>query len=135
MNQGTWRIAQVLAVLQLVKALELHGVYTFELIRFTSDQPMSLFDWAISFASVLFFLLPIATVIRLFRHSLWGFFPLIIFPIVATIFGAIPVPFSTYLYSSDVHFMSKVIIAVNLVFVGIGVLLFKDSRARVAASQ
>lgn len=96
---------------------------------------MSLVDWAVAFASFLFLVLPIAAVYGLFRNNQWGFYPLIVFPIVAAIFGAIPIPFVAHLYSSDVLFMSKVIIIVDLVFVGIGVFLLRDARATVAAEQ
>jgi hypothetical protein len=134
-DQTTWRVAQVLAILQLLKALELHGVYTILWARLTTDQPMLLLDWAVSLASVLFLLFPIAAVIGLFRRRRWGFYPLILFPIVAVVFGAIPVPFAAHLYSSDVYFMSKVIIVVNLIFIGVYVLLFRDSRPRTGAYQ
>lgn len=135
MNFSTWRIAKVLAILQLLKALELHGAYTIQWSRLTSDQAMSLIDWAVAFASFLFLVLPIAAVYGLFRNNQWGFYPLIVFPLVATIFGAIPIPFVAHLYSSDVGFMSTMIIAVNLVFVGIAVLLLRDARAKMAAEQ
>lgn len=135
MNQTAWRTSQVLAILQLLKALELRGAYTIQWLRVTSDQAMSLLDWAVSFAAFLFLLLPIAAVIGLFRYSRWGFYPLIVFPIVAAVFGAIPIPFTAHLYSSDVYFMSKVIIVIDLFFVGIGVLLFRGSKAKVAAFQ
>ena len=135
MNQTTWRAAQVLAILQLLKAFELRGAYTIQGLRFTSDQAMSLLDWAVSFAAFLFLLLPIAALIGLFRFSRWGFYPLIVFPIVAAVFGAIPIPFAAHLYSSDVYFMSKVIIVIDLIFVGIGVLLCRGSKAKVAAFQ
>ena len=135
MNLTTWRIAKVLAVLQLLKALELHGVYTVQWARLTSDQVMSLADWAVAFASLLFLVLPIAAVFGLFRNNQWGFYPLIVFPIVAAVFGAIPIPFIAQLYNSDVVLMSKVIIVVDLIFVGIGVLLFRDARAKTAVEQ
>ena len=135
MNFSTWRIAKVLAILQILKALELHGAYTIQWARLTSDQAMSLADLAVAFASLLFLVLPIAAVYGLFRNQQWGFYPLIAFPIVAAVFGAIPIPFLAHFYSSDVVFMSKIVIVVDLVFVGIGVLLFRDARARIAAAQ
>ncbi len=135
MTFSTWRIAKVLAILQILKALELHGAYTIHWARLTSDQAMSLADWAVAFASLLFLVLPIAAVYGLFRNQQWGFYPLIAFPIVAAVFGAIPIPFLAHFYSSDVVFMSKIVIVVDLVFVGIGVLLFRDARARVAGAQ
>jgi hypothetical protein len=134
-NFKTWRIAKVLAILQLLKALELHGAYTIQWARLTSDQAMSPADWAVAFASFLFLLLPIVAVLGLFRNNQWGFYPLIVFPIVAAVFGTIPIPFVAHFYSSDVVFMSKVIIVVDLVFVGIGVLLFRNARAKMATKQ
>jgi hypothetical protein len=96
---------------------------------------MSIADWAVAFAALLFLFLPIAAVIGLFRESRWGFYPLVVFPFVAAVFGAIPIPFVAHLYSADVVFMGKVIIVVDLIFVGIGVLLYRDARAKVAVAQ
>ena len=132
MNTTTWHIARVLAALQLLKALELHGAYTFQWARLTSGQSMSLAEWAIAFAALLFLILPIAAVFGLFRNKQWGFYPLIAFPAVAAVFGAIPIPFLANLYSTDVASMSGVIVAVNLVFVGVGVLLLWKSGATAA---
>ena len=135
MISSTWRIARVLAILQLLKALELHSAYTIQWARLTSDQVMSLADWAVTFTSFLFLVLPVAAVYGLFRSNQLGFYPLIVFPIVAAVFGVMPIPFVAHLYNSHVVSMSKVIIVVNLVFVGIGVLLFRDARAKMAAEE
>ena len=131
MNIPTWRVAKVLAVLQLLKALELHGAYAIQWSRLTSDQAMSLTDWAVAFASFLVFILPIAAVYGLIREKLWGFYPLIVFPIFAAVFGAMPIPFVAQLYGSDVTYMSTVIVVVDLVFVGVGVLLFRNASAAI----
>jgi len=96
---------------------------------------MSPAEWAFAFASFLFLVLPIAAVFGLFRNNQWGFYPLIVFPIVAAVFGAIPIPFVAQLYSSNVVFMSNAIIVINLVFVGFGVFLFRDARAKIATEQ
>ncbi len=130
MKQTAWRIAQVLAALQLFKAIELHGVYTNLRSWLSTDQVMSLLNWALSFAGILFVLLPIAAVIGLFRYRRWGFIPLIVFPLIAIVFGAIPIPFVSYLYSSDVQFMGKVTVGINVIFSGIGLALFWYSRSK-----
>lgn len=135
MNLTTWRTAKVLAILQLLKALESRGVYTIQWARLTSDQAIALVDSAVVFAALLFWILPIAAVIGLFRGSRWGFYPLIIFPVVAAVFGTIPIPLVAHLYSPDVVFMGKVIIVVNLIFCGVGVLLYRDAKTQFAVAQ
>ena len=128
-NQTTWRVAQVLGMLQLVKALELHGIYTVLWAQLTGDQPMTLQGWGLSLASMLFLLLPIIAVIGLFQRRRWGFYPLIVFPLVAVVFGAIPMPFlASYLRSFA--FTSELLIVLNIVFMGIYLLLFRKTRTR-----
>lgn len=128
MKLRAWRIAQGLAVLQLLTAIVLHGVYTSQWARLTTDRVLPLVDLAVSIAAVLFFLLPITAVFGLLRHRRWGFYPLILFPLVAIVFGTIPIPFASLLYSSDVELMSKVIVVINSAFAVVGVALARFSR-------
>ena len=135
MDFRAWRIAQVLAVLQLLTVIALHGVYTSQWGRLTADQVMPLVDRAVLVAALLFILLPIAAVIGLFRYRRWGFYPLILFPLVAIVFGTIPIPFASMFFSSDVQFTSKVIVVVNSIFVIVGVALLRYSRPIIDAAQ
>ena len=135
MNKKIWRTAQVLAVLQLLAALALHGVYTRQWSLLTTDQVMPFLDKAVSIAALLFILLPIAAVLGLFRYSRWGYYPLIAFPLVAIVFGTIPIPYASHFFGSDIKFMSNIVVAVNVVLVSVGVVLFKYSKATVEVSQ
>ena len=128
MNVLAWRIAQALAVLQLLTAITLHGVYTSLWGRMTTDQIVPLLDIEVSVAAILFILLPIAAVIGLFRYRHWGFYPLILFPLVAIVFGTIPIPFASFSFSSDIQFTSKVIVVIDLILVIVGVALLRYSR-------
>ena len=125
LNQTTWRAAQVLGVSQLMKALELRGVYTMLWAQLTADQPMSLQGTALSLASVLFLLLPIMAVVALVQRRRWGFYPLFLFPVVATVFGAIPIPFVASFFSFNL--MSEFIIGLNIIFIGIYLVLFRKT--------
>ncbi len=102
MNQKSWRTAQVFAVLQLLTAFALHGVYTNQLWHLSPDQTMSLKGVAVSVAAFLFILLPFAAVTGLFRYKRWGYYALILFPLVAIVFGTIPIPYASYFFSSDI---------------------------------
>jgi hypothetical protein len=96
---------------------------------------MSLLDRAVSVAAILFILLPVAAVVGLCRYRRWGFYPLILFPLVAIVFGTIPMPFASFLFSSDIHFMSKVIVVVDSILVIVGVALLRCSGPVTDASQ
>ena len=135
MNLNTWRVSQILAVLQLLTAFALHGVYTSQWGWLSADNVMTLLDKSVSFAALLFILLPVAAVIGLFRCQRWGYYPLIVFPLVAIIFGTIPFPYASYFFSSDIQFMSKVIVAINVILVGVGVALFRKSGSATAVSE
>ena len=128
MKVRVWRTARVLAALQLLTAVALHGVYTSEWGRLTSDQVVPLLQRSVSGAAILFILLPITAVIGLFRYRRWGFYPLILFPLVAIVFGTIPIPFASTFFSSDIHLMSIVIVVVNTILVIAGVVLLRYSR-------
>ena len=130
MNQKIWRTAQVLAVLQLLTALALHGVYTNPWIRVSVSQGPSLLDAAMIFAALLFIVLPIAAVVGLVRNNRWGFYPLIVFPLTAIVFGTIPVPYASHFFSSNIQLNSVIIVVVDVALVGFGIGLLMLSRSR-----
>lgn len=130
MIQKAWRTAKAVAVLQLLTALALHGVYTNPWIRIAVSQGISLIDGVMILAALLFILLPIAAVIGLARHKRWGFYPLIVFPLTAFVFGTIPIPYASYFFSSNIHSNSVIIVIVNVALIGVGIALLIFSRAR-----
>ena len=129
MNLRVWRIAQVLAILQLLTAIALHGVYTSQWWPSASDQVATLLDWAVFVAAILFILLPISAVLGLLRYRRWGFYPLIAFPLVAMVFGTIPVPFASLLFTSNIELMSVLIVAVDLFLVAVGIGLLRHAAS------
>lgn len=86
-------------------------------------------------AALLFIVLPIAAVIGLARSKRWGFYPLIVFPLTAIVFGTIPVPYASHFFSSNIQFTSVIIVVVDVALVGFGIALLMLSRGRVVRAM
>ncbi len=135
MTPAILRVGQLLVALQVIKTIELHAAVVFSIKQLISDQPMMLADWTVLAAGLLIYLLPVVALIGLVRNRAWGFLPIVVYPLIATFFGVIPVPFLHHLYLDDVEFMNSVIIIVNLLFAAVALLLYVGVRTRAAASM
>lgn len=92
-----FRISQVFALLAVISAISFHGVYTFYL-----QTPVlsfdSFFEVTIFCLALLFILLPTLALASLLLKKPWGILPLIVFPIVATVFSIAAIPFLLQLF-------------------------------------
>ena len=85
-------------------------------------------------ANILFITLPIIAALALWKRKRLAFIALAAFPITAWVFGAVPIPLLSKLYTSDISTNNWIITAVDGVAVFLGAYLFKLSGDN-AASQ
>ena len=135
MTPAFLRVGQLLVALQVIKTLELHAAVVFSIKQLVSDQPMMLADWTVLAAGLLLFLLPVVALIGLIRNRVWGFLPIVAYPLVATVFGAVPVPFLHHFYLDDIELMNSVIIIADLMFAALALYLYVGARTRAAPSM
>ena len=112
------RIAFGLAVLELLSALPLYGIYTSPFRLYGADGFWSVISIVGSGLSILFPLLPFLAVIAFMRwrtRFLW----LGLYPVVAFLFGVVPIPFATHLYTADKMINTYFIAAIDVLWIGI----------------
>lgn len=54
---------------------------------------------------------------------------------MAIVFGTIPIPFASFFFSSDIQFLSRVIVVVDSILVIVGVALLRLSRPVIDAAH
>jgi hypothetical protein len=125
-----WRIALVLAVLQLMASIALYGVYWAPWSWFEVVGQSTLNNSLMFLASLLFIALPVAAVFGILRNSRLGLIALSIYPAVAWMFGAIPVPFASAFFTEDIGFNSLIITIVDGLAILLGVVLLAKCQPR-----
>jgi hypothetical protein len=113
------RVAFGLAVLELFSALPLYGIYTSPIRFYGADNFWSLISLAGNGLSVLFLLFPVLAVIGFMRRWRTRFLWLGLYPVVAFLFGVVPIPFATHLYTADKMLNTYFIAAIDILWVGI----------------
>lgn len=123
-------IGVVLAALQLATSVSLYGVFWDPWRWFQVSSASIAFQTAMFTASLLFILLPIAAVAGVWHHRKVGWYALCGYPAIAWIFGTVPIPFASYVYSADIRLNSVAITIVNVlaIIVGIALLMWKPVR-------
>jgi len=124
------RIAQIVAIGELIVAVPLFGVYTAP-FRFIGAVGY----WApeailTNILSIVFVVLPFVALYGVSKGWIIGYWAMGVFPIVAFAFGITAIPFVKYLYGSDVMVNSYIIGGANIVVVLSAVWLYKAGGLR-----
>ena len=125
-----WRIGWVVAILQLLTALSLFGVLWAPWNWLVLPQPMTTAGRLTMIASLLFISLPIIAVTKLWRRKISAFYAMAAFPIMAFVFGTVPIPYASVFYSSDISLNSWVIGIVDALAVIFAIILLLSCRRR-----
>lgn len=123
-------IGLVLGALQLATSVSLYGVFWEPWRWFQVASLFGVVQVAMFVASLLFILLPIAALLGIWLHRGFGWYALCGFPVIAWIFGAVPIPFASYAYSEDIRLNSIGITIVDALAIAVGVTLLMKQRAR-----
>ena len=124
------RIAQLIAIGQVLVALPLYGIYTAP-IRFFGAigywDPMNILT---NVLSVVFVALPLLALHGVSKDRRYGYWSLGLFPVVAFVFGVTAIPFVKYLYGSDVMLNTVFIVATNVVVTFATIWLYRSGGLR-----
>lgn len=118
------RIAQLIALGEVIVALPLYGIYTAPIRLFGATgywAPMNLFTNALG---VVFLVLPLLALYGVSKARNYGYWCLGLFPVVASVFGVTAIPFVKYLYGSDVTLNTVFIVLINVLVTAAAVWLY-----------
>ena len=104
-------IAKSIATLELASALPLYGIYSAPIRFYGADNYWTLLSLGSNLLGLCFIVLPLFAVIGIYRGWRVSYACMGLYPIVAFMLGATPVPFLTHLYTND--------LLLNTVFIGI----------------
>ena len=124
------RIAIIFAAIELVTALTKYGIYTMPIRFYGMEGYWSLPSLGTNLLGILFLALPITAIISLLKGKNIGFLWMGLFPIVAFVFGVVPIPFANYLYSSNVNINTVFIAIINILAVTISLWLYRSMKVR-----
>jgi hypothetical protein len=118
-------VMRVLLCLVLMTALPKYEIYTFP---FLNMQNVSIIVLLIYSMNILFILAPLLALYMHVKAIRFQYVWLGIFAIPAFLFGVMPIPFATYLYS-DNHFINTIFIGIfNVVLIVVSGFLFKECK-------
>ena len=120
----TRNVAILLAILELLSALPLYSIYTSPIRFYGLVGYWSAPSLAGNILAVLFLLIPALAVIGQLRKWKTAFIWLGLYPFVAFMFGVVPIPFATHLYTADKALNTYFIAGVDILWVGITVWLY-----------
>lgn len=124
------KIALGFAILELLSALPWYGVYTSPIAFYGSSGYWSALSLGTNLLAIFFLLLPILAVVGLLSGWRTAFLWMGLYPVVAFLFGVVPIPFATHLYSSDKMLNTYLIGAIDILAVLITCWLYWSSRKR-----
>ena len=125
------RIALALAILELLSAVPLYGIYTMPVAFFNTEGYWRPLTVGLNVLGVFFLLLPILAVLGLLRGWRSSFLWMGLFPVAAWVFGAVPIPFAKQLfYTADVVFNSYLITAIDGLAIAITYILYRSILTR-----
>ena len=123
-----WRVGWVLAILQILCAVFMTGRLWMPWTWFDVVNATLLWQLALFTANILFLILPVIALVGMLRRRRFGFMAIAVFPVVAWVFGTMPIPFSSEVLPFAIATNSWIISIVNALAVVIGVTLFLRTR-------
>jgi len=133
-NQNLWRIGWLIAILQGLSTLSLPGLYVEPWSWFLVIGTPLVVKSLLFVANILFITLPIAAALALWKRNRLAFIALAAFPITAWVFGTVPVPLLSNLYTTDVSINNWIITIVDGIAVLVGVYMFALTRREAATN-
>ena len=124
-----WHIGWAVAILQLATTFLLLGLWT-PWTWFAVFGSSLLVQSLLFIANILFLVLPVLAVIGLWKRSTLAFLALATFPVCAWVFGVVPIPCLSSIFTSDIEANSMIITIIDVLAVMFGVGLFGFSRMR-----
>ena len=127
MNRRTRVGFLILAASALASSVSVPGIFLSPLDAFRAsnyyDQGVLLVG-GIDLLRVLFFVLPIASVVGAIRCKLWTFYCLVSFPVVAWVFGAGAVPLVSHVFPAGLP-RTIAVTVINLAVIAFAVWLYR----------
>lgn len=126
------RIAQFIALGEVLVALPLYGIYTAP-IRFfgVSDigywAPINIVTYVLC---VVFVVLPLLALYGISKDRSYGYWSLALFPVVAFVFGVTAIPFVKHLYGSNAMLNTVFIVLINVVVTSAAIWLYRSGGLR-----
>ena len=119
MNRRTHSLTIVLATLALLSALSLPGIFLWPLNAIRIDSYYM--DEVLLVASmdalrILFLLVPVVSLIGAIRGKLWGLYGIMVFSVIAWVFGVGGIPYLAHLFTPGMH-RTIAITVINLVVI------------------
>jgi len=124
------RISMILAALELITAVSIYQIYTLPFRIYGGDNYWSLPILGTNILSLLFLLIPILAFILILKNKAVGFLFLGLFPVVAYIFGVIPIPFANYLYTSNPELNTIFITIIDIMAIILALWLYLSIKKR-----
>lgn len=123
------KIALVIAILELLSALPFYGIYTMVIRFYGATNYWTPLLIGTSLLGLAFLVLPLLAVIGLWKDWRSSYLWMGLYPVVAFLFGVVPVPFANYLYTDNSALNTVFIGIANLCVVILAIWLFLQTRA------
>ena len=124
------RIAQFIALGQVLVALPLYGIYTAPLRFFVAVGYWAPMNMLTNVLGIVFLVLPLLALYGVSTDRTYGYWSLGLFPVVALAFGVTAIPLVNYLYGTDMMLNTVFIIVINVVVILAAIWLYRSGGLR-----
>jgi len=124
------RIAQLIALGEVLVAMPLYGIYTAPIRFFGSIGYWAPMNILANVLSVVFVVLPLLALYGISKDRSYGYWSLGLFPVVAFLSGVTAIPFVKYLYGNDAMLNTVFIVLINVVVTSAAIWLYRSGGLR-----
>ena len=124
------RIAQTLALGEMLVALPLYDIYTGPFQFFGMTGYWAPMNQLANLLSIVFVILPLLALYGVSKERTYGYWSLGLFPVVALVFGITALPLVKYLYGSKVTLNTVCIVIINLAVTTAALWLYRSRGLR-----